>query len=78
MPDPMKKHRYGNKKQEFAEVGKQWNLPVAHVKRKNAFATGIVKNAENIIENQSGKDRLRVKETTNFCGKQPSFWKQSY
>jgi len=46
-------------------VGKQWKIQVAHVKRKNAFATETVKNAENITLNQKGKDLWRVKEITN-------------
>ena len=43
----------------------QWRIQAALVKKKNVCVMGTVKNAENTILNQKGKDLWHVKEITN-------------
>ena len=43
----------------------QWKIQAALVKKKNVFVMGTVKNAENTILNQKGKEAWLAKEITN-------------
>lgn len=54
-----------DRKQEFAEVSMQWKIQATLVKKKNVFVMGTVKNAENTILNQKGKEAWLAKEITN-------------